>query len=248
MLDGKANIVEIMESVQGEGPWLGCRQLFIRFSGCNLHCRYCDTLRSKEDDLAFCQVEKAWGSKEFEKWENPVAISNILEIIRERNGKIHALSLTGGEPLLSASYIAQLAQAWGPERPPFYLETNGTLFEAMASIADCIDYVSMDIKLPGLTGQNRWLEHEQFLDCIKEKAGYVKIVVSKETTQEELVQASRLVQQRAPRFPIVLQPISDKEGKTIVVPTELYKYQSWALEEHDDIRIIPQTHRLLGFL
>jgi len=38
-----ANLSEIFSSIQGEGPYIGCKQIFIRFSDCNLDCDYCDT-------------------------------------------------------------------------------------------------------------------------------------------------------------------------------------------------------------
>ena len=39
--DTKIN--EIFSSIQGEGPFVGYKQLFIRFCNCNLNCKYCDT-------------------------------------------------------------------------------------------------------------------------------------------------------------------------------------------------------------
>ena len=39
----KVKIKEIFTSIQGEGLFIGYKQLFIRFCGCNLSCNYCDT-------------------------------------------------------------------------------------------------------------------------------------------------------------------------------------------------------------
>ncbi|WP_243137508.1 7-carboxy-7-deazaguanine synthase QueE [Heliorestis convoluta] len=247
-MEANAPIVEIMESVQGEGPYVGCRQIFIRFAGCNLNCSYCDTIGSKEADLQLCRIEEPWGSQRFQYCSNPITVSEIITKLHKRSQNIHSLSLTGGEPLLSANFIIELAQAWGSNRPPFYLETNGTLVTAMEKVHHCIDYVSMDIKLPTLTGHCCWEEHGQFLECIHNKKGYVKVVVGQETTMEEISIASSLIQQKAPTFPLVLQPISDSLGKTNLSAQQLYQYQSWALQEHDDVRIVPQIHRLLSFL
>ena len=36
-------VKEIFTSIQGEGPYVGYKQLFIRLCGCNLNCSYCDT-------------------------------------------------------------------------------------------------------------------------------------------------------------------------------------------------------------
>ena len=43
----KTSINEVFSSIQGEGILLGRRQIFVRFSGCNLDCNYCDTSKSR---------------------------------------------------------------------------------------------------------------------------------------------------------------------------------------------------------
>ena len=52
----RAHLVEIFASVQGEGPWVGERQLFVRFLGCNLDCVYCDAPETKTKQ-SHCRVE-----------------------------------------------------------------------------------------------------------------------------------------------------------------------------------------------
>ena len=42
-------VKEIFTSIQGEGPFVGYKQLFIRLCGCNLNCKYCDTDFSSEN-------------------------------------------------------------------------------------------------------------------------------------------------------------------------------------------------------
>jgi len=62
MTVNKANILEIFSSIQGEGIYIGYRQLFIRFSGCNLGCKYCDTDFSESE---ICKIEICPGSGNF---------------------------------------------------------------------------------------------------------------------------------------------------------------------------------------
>ena len=42
-MSNKIKIKEVFASIQGEGPFVGYKQLFVRFCGCNLSCNYCDT-------------------------------------------------------------------------------------------------------------------------------------------------------------------------------------------------------------
>src|ERR1041385_8655413 len=53
----KAHLVEIFASVQGEGPWVGERQLFVRFLGCNLDCVYCDAPETKTKQ-SHCRIDR----------------------------------------------------------------------------------------------------------------------------------------------------------------------------------------------
>ncbi len=46
----KAKISEIFCSIQGEGLYLGQKQIFVRFAGCNLDCDYCDESKAKDGE------------------------------------------------------------------------------------------------------------------------------------------------------------------------------------------------------
>ena len=74
-------IAEVFESIQGEGPWAGTQSLFIRTSGCNLRCWFCDTPYTswKPEGTALSLDELAWR----------IADSSATDVV-----------LTGGEPML----------------------------------------------------------------------------------------------------------------------------------------------------
>lgn len=84
-------IVEIFESVQGEGYYTGRPAIFIRFAGCNLHCSFCDTKYSWPTE----------GVKE-------LSVSGITDILREQGYKARYVILTGGEPLIQDYVELQL--------------------------------------------------------------------------------------------------------------------------------------------
>lgn len=234
----KANLVEVFESIQGEGLYLGERQLFVRFAGCNLRCKFCDTTYALE------APEKCKWKMENGKWkmaDNPVSVSQLIEIIKSFGASYHSISLTGGEPLLQADFIKELLTPYPLPLTP-YLETNGTLPREFKKVLDKIDIISMDIKLPSSTGlKGYWQEYEEFLRLAKGKEIFVKLVVTSETIEEDVKKAYSLVAKVNPAIPIILQPASNS------LPSfkSLLYYQS--LSSHLKVRIIPQVHKLMNW-
>ena len=66
-------VIEMFSSIQGEGKYVGCRQVFVRLAGCNLTCTYCDTPFSRQN--AVCgQIETNAGSRIFDRVLNPMTV------------------------------------------------------------------------------------------------------------------------------------------------------------------------------
>lgn len=240
-----ANIVEIFSSIQGEGLYVGTRQVFVRFAGCNLACDYCDTPASRQlCDQAL--VETVPGQRVFDKVTNPVPVAELARRINSLlTVKHHSISFTGGEPLGQAESISQLAPRL---TCPIYLETNGTLVEKLAQVLPYIQIISMDLKLPSVTGKPYWQQHYQFLRLATAKEVFVKLVITGQTGAHEFKQAIDLVAAVHAGIPLILQPVSPCNASTAVTPASMLAYQAEALKQLENVRVIPQTHKFMGQL
>lgn len=240
------SIIEIFSSIQGEGKYVGYRQVFVRFEGCNLSCAYCDTAHAPGTH-PFCRIEALDGEGEAISVRNPLSAEACAEHVERllRAAPHQAVSFTGGEPLLHTDYIAAVAARVSA---PVLLETNGTLPEALEKILPVVDIVSMDIKLPSAAGRSFRDEHRAFLSAAKRKDVYVKIVVTAETPEQELLEAFRLIAEAGEDIPLILQPVTPRGGCTPPGPSELLRLHGRASAYLKDVRWIPQTHTAMGIL
>ncbi|HKI51193.1 MAG TPA: 7-carboxy-7-deazaguanine synthase QueE [Geothermobacteraceae bacterium] len=240
--------VELFSSLQGEGVWIGARQIFFRLAYCNLACGYCDT------DFAAtpqCRIETRPGSGKFVLQDNPLNLPSLLAVIdrwlRECPGLHQAINLTGGEPLCQASALT----GWLPElrrRLPIHLETNGTCPAELEMLLPWLDFISLDIKLEAVTGQpTPWAEHRACLKLASQLSGQVKCVVDAATPVTDIEQAARLLAELAPDIPLILQPVT-VANRPAVAGGRLMKHQLAASRFHAQVRIIPQVHPLLEVL
>jgi organic radical activating enzyme len=240
-------------SVQGEGPWVGHRQVFVRFLGCNLDCLYCDAPETKTRQSR-CRIERAPGSWEFDYADNPFTVDRLMDSIRAFGDPClyHSVAVTGGEPLLHHRFLRQWLPALRSAGHTVYLETSGELHDRLRQVAEWVDYCAMDIKLPSSSGERpMWREHREFLRVLRERAipTFAKVVVGRNSTDEEVLESARVVAGEWPSVPLVLQPVTPfgevLEGPTIA---QMLRFQLVAREVVDDVRIIPQTHKMLGAL
>ena len=240
-------MIEIFSSVQGEGKYLGCRQIFVRLADCNLSCAYCDTNFNRAD---FCKVETFAGAMIFRNEKNPLDAAQVAEIIKNFADEVptQAVSFTGGEPLIHWQFIRDVASAIKNSGLKIFLETNGTLYNEFEKISDIVDIISMDIKLPSVIGQNLFSLHEKFLRAARGKDLYVKIVVTGETTPEEFSAAIDLISQVDKNILLILQPVTPV-GKICAASAEkILSFQAVALRKLKNVRVIPQTHKIISLL
>jgi organic radical activating enzyme len=241
-----APVIEVFSSLQGEGPRVGERHLFVRFQDCELSCKFCDTPTSFVVNK-FCRVETPPFSKKFRNLPNPLTVAQLNELLADFTESI--LSVTGGEPLQKVSFLKE----WLPTVRPRYrvlLETAGVHSHEFKEIADVVDIVAMDVKLPSSTGMHPWWrEHEAFLKAAAGKELYVKVVVTSETTQEDLKRAMELVASVDPDIPFILQPASAfARFRAVPAIEQVAGWQTMAQEALKDVRVIPQMHKQLGVL
>lgn len=115
-------INEIFYSIQGEGYWSGTPMIFIRFSGCNLKCSFCDTEHQEGKFMT-----------------GPTIYRKIQEILKEYEIKKVSnipICFTGGEPCLQVDceLIAMIERLGHP----LHMETNGTLLPYLPGSYRCI--------------------------------------------------------------------------------------------------------------
>lgn len=124
------NLAELFYSIQGEGKLAGLPSVFIRASGCNLRCAWCDT--------------------PYASWEPVGEETTIGEIIRrvEQYGANHVV-LTGGEPMIMPDVVELCAALKGLGKH-ITVETAATVYQPLE-----LDLASLSPKLANSTPVQR---------------------------------------------------------------------------------------------
>ena len=226
----QAKISEIFVSYQGEGTFMGSRQAFVRFYGCNLRCAYCDTVQES-----------------YKSFTKEALLGKILDLEDGYN----ELVLTGGEPLLYADFLSEFLPLFKKSsRKKIYLETNGTLPLEMSKVADMVDIVAMDMKLPSSTGMKDdvWIAHSEFLKKCAGKEILVKAVITDNTTMEDIKRMAGVLKAYGKEVSVILQPVIDNSG-TVKSPDEemLFYFKEYIRKETDQKPVIlGQMHKCMG--
>lgn len=236
---------EIFASFEGEGGRAGMPAVFLRLSGCNLACSFCDTVYARERaESARLEV----GRRE-SQLGNPVSAGKVAEIAAKTFPDYRDVRVTGGEPLLQAEFVEEVAVLLRNMGLGLHLETNGTLADGVERVGRLFDTITADVKLPSTQdGRSLEAEHEAFLAALA-RGGMprdvsVKIVVTPECGDDEVLDAFSLIARANPRVGVFLQPEFD-ESVPLVSGERVMRLVEAGLGRLRDVRVSLQMHKVL---
>jgi 7-carboxy-7-deazaguanine synthase len=211
-------IAEIFYSIQGEGSLIGVPSVFVRTSGCNLRCSWCDT--------------------PYTSWQPEGDERTVDQIVNEvTQYPARHVVVTGGEPMIAPD-IVNLTGRLREHGLHLTIETAGTVFAPVAC-----DLMSISPKLANSTPEGRWAaQHDRLRfqpDVLRRlMAGYdyqLKFVVAQ---REDLHEIHRLLEEiQADRSKVILMP----EG---IEPSILRERGIWLAElaKTEGFRFTPRLH------
>ncbi|MBQ3033810.1 MAG: 7-carboxy-7-deazaguanine synthase QueE [Deferribacterales bacterium] len=228
-----AYISEVFSSVQGEGRYIGYRQIFIRLTGCIFDCPYCDT-----DFTAKKLVEIGT-----HKMTNPVYSDSFSKAILEEfdTSSIHSFSFTGGEPLLSPDFLEECAiYLKKATNKKIFIETSGLVTKEIERFDGLADIMSVDIK----THSEKVLANIDILlktlTNLKLSEYYLKLILPMGFSENLLEEVCERLSYYGVRQ-IIAQPVDNViDSKGIDVLFDVF------YKNNIEVRLIPQSHKLLG--
>jgi 7-carboxy-7-deazaguanine synthase len=252
-------VSEVFSAIQGEAALVGTRQVFLRMTGCNIRCAYCDQPEALEKRPGPCRIEQTPGRRDWEVVDSPLATDAVVEAVGRlwRAMPHHSVSVTGGEPFMQSNRLAGLFPKLTELGIPLMAETNGTLVRGLEELVRWLTYVSMDVKLPSVDGEQVDPSVQRLFLEVALRAGvgsWVKVVIGPDTDGGELSGAVAMVAEVAALVPgarpvVYLQPVTPFAAVTEApAPDQVLALQELALRIYPDVRVVPQTHRIIGQL
>lgn len=231
-------LFEIFTSVEGEGILYGTKTLFVRLAGCPFKCFYCDTPDALPLD----------SGTEYE-------IEQACKMIEENlESNTYKVNFTGGDPLVQSDALAKMAQFVQSKNIPTYIESSCYDSEKFSKVIPFIDFVKIEFK----TKDSEFVDSTHYpkliqnaMDCLKnsvalKKRTYIKIVVSAKTKESDFTELLAKIFQAISKEDIsgfIIQPTHGIEEPSLKLLLKLYDLVHPYYEE---VRIVPQLHKIIG--
>lgn len=218
---GTFRLAEHFVSINGEGRRAGELALFLRFTGCDLRCDWCDTMWANEKDAPFTSVDTQ-------------SLVDIAGQAAEGYG-VRNVTLTGGEPLLQKE-LSELCGGLSSLGLNIEIETNGAaVLEPF--LEGCNKYgvrpdITMDYKLPS----SRMEQHmctENFSQL--RESDTLKFVCA---SQDDLKRAAEVLREYRPRCMVYFSPVFGR-----IEPAEIVGFMKE--RKLGDVRLQLQLHKFI---
>ncbi|GGI03308.1 MAG TPA: 7-carboxy-7-deazaguanine synthase QueE [Staphylococcus sp.] len=227
----KIPVLEIFgPTIQGEGSVIGRKTMFVRTSGCDYRCSWCDSSftwdGSAKDDIRLLEPEDI-----------------ISELDAIAPNKYQHVTISGGNPALIKN-IGPLVEALNERNIETALETQGSKFQSWMTL---IDDLTISPKPPSSGMKpNLPILDEVIAQCVQESLS-LKVVIF----DEEDYQFAKDIHNRYPSIPFYLQVGNPYLDDSVSNHTEklLEKYEQLIdkvmNDTLNDIYVLPQLHTLL---
>ncbi|AST91452.1 MULTISPECIES: 7-carboxy-7-deazaguanine synthase QueE [Sutcliffiella] len=229
-MNKKIPVLEIFgPTIQGEGMVIGQKTMFVRTSGCDYRCVWCDSAftwdGSAKDDIRMLTAEQIW--------------SELLEL---GGNSFKHVTISGGNPALlqSISYLVELLHDNGVK---VALETQGSKWKDWMK---AIDDLTLSPKPPSSTMKTDFAMLDSIISKLEMNKISLKVVVFND---EDLLYAKK-VHQRYPNVPFFVQVGNDdiETTSTADLREHLFVKYEWLIEkvmkdeEMNFVRVLPQLH------
>jgi len=217
-------INEVFSSIQGEGIQVGLPAVFVRTTGCNLKCVWCDT-------------KYAWsGGHEWDAIELASMVADLPEKL---------VILTGGEPLIQPHRdLYQFFQTLSRNGKNISVETNGTIIPS-EELRKFVSFWSVSPKLG--SSENEPFDSEKLLSWLRLDINLqLKFVISKKDDMKEVGELLKRIKEPSSLWHVVviLQPEGSNAKKTYpLLPKWAEKFLPGGILEQ--VRYLPQIHKFM---
>lgn len=235
----RARISEIFTSIEGEGIFVGKKTLFVRFSGCHLKCKWCDTKYALPLDSG-----------------TEYLIDEIEDLIlRELQPFTYKVNFTGGEPLLQTDALIELAGFIKKQTNlKTYIESScfdSELFSKVLPYIDIckIEFKTVDSKVVDNKDYDNLLLNE--IKCLElavesNKTTYIKIVVTNSTHLDSFKNLVYNISKKIKPSDILSFIIQPSHGVDQPSVSKLLNIYDIVQPIFPEVRIIPQLHKEIG--